>query len=39
MKKIDLIESVNPEWRDLSRGWYENACTTAKGSFVPLSLP
>jgi putative endonuclease len=22
-KKIALIESVNPEWRDLSEGWYE----------------
>jgi len=21
-KKISLIESVNPEWRDLSEGWY-----------------
>jgi putative endonuclease len=22
-KKIALIESMNPEWRDLSNGWYE----------------
>ncbi len=22
-KKIDLIESANPGWRDLSEGWYE----------------
>jgi len=22
-KKIALIESVNPEWKDLSLGWYE----------------
>jgi putative endonuclease len=22
-KKIALIESVNPEWRDLSEGWYD----------------
>jgi len=22
-KKIELIESMNPEWRDLSEGWYE----------------
>jgi len=22
-KKIALVESVNPEWRDLARGWYE----------------
>lgn len=21
-KKIKLIESINPEWRDLSDGWY-----------------
>jgi putative endonuclease len=21
-KKVDLIESVNPEWKDLSAGWY-----------------
>jgi putative endonuclease len=23
IKKIDLIESINPEWLDLSHGWYE----------------
>ncbi|MDO8531491.1 MAG: GIY-YIG nuclease family protein [Dehalococcoidia bacterium] len=22
-KKIALVESLNPEWRDLSAGWYE----------------
>ncbi len=22
-KKIALIEQANPQWRDLSRGWYE----------------
>ncbi len=22
-KKIELIESMNPEWKDLSEGWYE----------------
>ena len=22
-KKIALIESMNPEWKDLSEGWYE----------------
>ena len=22
-KKVALIESVNPEWKDLSVGWYE----------------
>ena len=21
-KKIDLIESINPEWNDLSKGWF-----------------
>jgi len=21
-KKIDLIESINPDWQDLSDGWY-----------------
>jgi putative endonuclease len=23
-KKIDLIESMNPKWRDLSEEWYED---------------
>jgi len=23
-KKIALIEAANPEWHDLSEGWYEN---------------
>ena len=22
-KKVKLIDSINPEWRDLSEGWYE----------------
>ena len=22
--KLDLIESENPEWKDLSEGWYDN---------------
>ena len=22
-KKIELIESLNPQWRDLSEGWFE----------------
>jgi len=22
-KKLDLIRSLNPEWKDLSAGWYE----------------
>jgi putative endonuclease len=21
-KKVELIESVNPQWQDLSEGWY-----------------
>jgi len=24
-RKVDLIESVNPGWRDLSEGWYGQA--------------
>ena len=24
-KKIDLVEAANPEWKDLSEGWYEVA--------------
>ena len=23
IKKINLIESMNPDWKDLSDGWYE----------------
>jgi len=23
-KKIDLIESMNPGWKDLSEGWYDD---------------
>lgn len=22
-KKVALIESINPEWRDLTEGWYQ----------------
>ena len=22
-KKVELIESLNPEWKDLSSGWYD----------------
>ncbi|UCC69898.1 MAG: GIY-YIG nuclease family protein [Armatimonadota bacterium] len=26
-RKVDLIESVNPRWRDLSEGWYgQSSC-------------
>jgi putative endonuclease len=24
-KKVALIEKMNPQWQDLSEGWYENA--------------
>ena len=24
-KKIELVESMNPEWEDLSREWFENS--------------
>jgi predicted GIY-YIG superfamily endonuclease len=27
-KKISLIETVNPEWRNLSRGWYDKPVRT-----------
>ena len=23
-KKVELVESVNPKWEDLSRAWFEN---------------
>lgn len=36
-KKIALIESVNPHWEDLSRGWYQDTGASAElmrqGSF------
>jgi putative endonuclease len=37
-KKIALIESQNPFWNDLSRGWYEerSRCKTNFGWFVVL---
>jgi len=25
-KKIRLIESLNPEWMDLSEGWFDESC-------------
>jgi len=31
-KKITLIESVNPEWRDLSMGWYEAGDSSGPGA-------
>jgi putative endonuclease len=33
-KKIKLIESMNPNWHDLSDGWYERPKATAKA--LPL---
>ena len=27
-KKIELIESFNPQWKDLSEEWYESTTTT-----------
>ena len=30
-KKVDLIEAVNPEWADLSEGWFENTAFTESG--------
>jgi putative endonuclease len=27
-KKIELIEKSNPQWRDLSRGWYDKPVRT-----------
>ncbi len=29
-KKVALIESMNPEWKDLSREWYEEAGSSMK---------
>ncbi|MBI4236343.1 MAG: GIY-YIG nuclease family protein [Chloroflexi bacterium] len=31
-RKIKLIESVNPEWEDLSRGWAETAGETLRSA-------
>jgi putative endonuclease len=31
-KKIALIESLNPEWRDLSEGWYEGGDSSGAGA-------
>src|SRR5215211_524417 len=28
IKKIDLINSMNPEWKDLSEGWFINMPTS-----------
>jgi len=29
-KKLDLIESINPGWEDLSEGWFDEASSTPK---------
>jgi putative endonuclease len=29
-KKVALIEAMNPEWDDLSRGWYANSHPTVQ---------
>ncbi len=34
-KKIALIESMNPAWQDLSRGWYADAGGAHKGETGP----
>jgi putative endonuclease len=33
-KKVALIQKCNPQWKDLSEGWYENA--TAETTEIPL---
>ncbi len=33
-KKIKLIESTNPEWKDLSYGWYDKAVRMTFGGEV-----
>jgi len=30
-KKLDLVESLNPEWRDLSEGWFGGNGDSAQG--------
>jgi len=29
-KKLDLIESINPGWEDLSEGWFDEASSAPK---------
>lgn len=31
-KKLALIQSMNPEWRDLSEGWYETRVDPSRSS-------
>ncbi len=31
-KKLTLIQSMNPRWRDLAEGWYEEGAVVARGS-------
>jgi len=30
-KKIELVESMNPKWEDLSREWFENPDSSRRG--------
>ena len=30
-KKVNLIEEMNPAWRDLSEGWYDDAAAATRG--------
>jgi len=38
-KKLALIESMNPNWKDLSFGWYDLADAVADESPVGVRLP
>ena len=31
-KKVTLIEALNPEWADLSEGWFQDATTNSQPS-------
>ncbi len=31
-RKIALVESMNPDWQDLSREWYEEGVDSSRGS-------
>ena len=30
-KKIELIKTLNPQWEDLSEGWFDNSAKDDKG--------
>ncbi|MGA2690432.1 MAG: GIY-YIG nuclease family protein [Candidatus Korobacteraceae bacterium] len=38
-KKISLIETVNPQWKDLSRGWYDKPVRATFNGSVQHSGP